>query len=104
MDLSAAKALLTEGVVPPKILVLYGSLRARSYSKFLAYEFARVLDLLGADVHVFDPQGLPMKDDVSEKHPRVQELRRLSQWSEGQVWVVSCGQLLWVEGAWRVID
>ena len=87
LDLSGAKALLSEGVAPPKILVLYGSLRQRSYSKLLAYEFARVLDLLGCDVHVFDPQGLPMKDDVSEKHERVQELRRLSQWSEGQVWV-----------------
>ena len=82
LDLSGAKALLGEGVSPPKILIIYGSLRSRSYSKLLAFEFARVLDLLGADVHVFDPRGLPMKDDVSVQHPRVQELRRLSMWSE----------------------
>jgi hypothetical protein len=87
LDLSGAQALLRDGVAPPKILVLYGSLRSRSYSKLLAFEMARVLDLLGADVHVFDPSGLPMKDDRSENHPRVQEIRRLSQWSEGQVWV-----------------
>lgn len=87
LDLSGARALLSEGVSPPRILVLYGSLRSRSYSKLLAYEMARVLDLLGCEVHVFDPQELPMKDDSSEQHPRVQELRRLAQWSEGQVWV-----------------
>lgn len=72
---------------PINVLVLYGSLRTRSYSKFLAYEFARILDSLGADVRVFNPDGLPVKDDVSHDHPKVQELRNLSTWSEAQIWV-----------------
>ena len=56
---------------PPRILVLYGSLRSRSYSKLLAYEFARILEHLGADVRVYDPAGLPMKDGVSDQNPKV---------------------------------
>ncbi|KAL3149490.1 hypothetical protein ABBQ32_002272 [Trebouxia sp. C0010 RCD-2024] len=71
----------------PKVLILYGSLRERSYSKFAAYEFARILDVLGAQVRIYDPAGLPMKDEVSDKHEKVQELRFLSVWSEAQVWV-----------------
>eukprot|EP00877_Chromochloris_zofingiensis_P010341 jgi/Chrzof1/5560/Cz16g07170.t1 len=71
---------------PPKILVLYGSLRERSYSKLLSYEFARILEFLGCDVRVYDPRGLPMKDETSDDHPKVQELRQLSTWSEGHVW------------------
>jgi arsenical resistance protein ArsH len=35
----------------------------------------------------FDPHGLPLPDDAPVSHPKVQELRDLSQWSEGQVWV-----------------
>ncbi|KAG0326740.1 hypothetical protein BG000_001254 [Podila horticola] len=70
-----------------QVLVLYGSLRERSFSRLLAFEFARILDHLGADVRVFDPTGLPMKDGVSENHPKVQELRDLSQWSHAHVWV-----------------
>lgn len=72
---------------PVNVLVLYGSLRERSFSRLLAYEFARILDHLGADVRVFDPTGLPVKDGVSEKHPKVQELRELSNWSHAHVWV-----------------
>ncbi|KAG0368256.1 flavoprotein-like protein [Gamsiella multidivaricata] len=72
---------------PINVLVLYGSLRERSFSRLLAYEFARILDRLGADVRVFDPTGLPVKDGVSENHPKVQELRELSQWSHAHVWV-----------------
>ncbi|KAF8934952.1 hypothetical protein BGZ47_010124 [Haplosporangium gracile] len=72
---------------PIQVLVLYGSLRKRSFSRLLAFEFARILDHLGADVRVFNPEGLPMKDDVSENHPKVQELRELSQWSHAHVWV-----------------
>ena len=72
---------------PPKVLILYGSLRERSYSKFAAHEFARILDVLGAQVRIYDPAGLPMKDEVSDKHEKVQELRFLSVWSEAQVWV-----------------
>lgn len=71
---------------PPRILILYGSLRARSYSKFLSLEAARLLEALGAEVRVFDPAGLPLPDDAPVEHPKVQELRALSTWSEGQVW------------------
>jgi arsenic resistance protein ArsH len=70
----------------PRILLLYGSLRERSYSRFLTLEAARVLEALGADTHIFDPSGLPLPDAVSPDHHKVQELRDLSSWSEGQVW------------------
>ncbi|KAF9994074.1 hypothetical protein BGZ80_002787 [Entomortierella chlamydospora] len=72
---------------PIKVLVLYGSLRERSFSRLLSYEISRILDRLGADVRVFDPTGLPVKDGVSENHPKVQELRELSRWSHAHVWV-----------------
>lgn len=73
---------------PPKILVLYGSLRKRAISKLLAYEFARVLEYLGAEVRVFDPSGLPMLDEEREsKHPKVVEIKALFEWSESQMWV-----------------
>lgn len=71
---------------PPRILLLYGSLRERSYSRFLTLEAERVLRHLGAETRVFDPAGLPMPDSVSADHPKVRELRELSHWSEGQVW------------------
>jgi len=70
-----------------KVLVLYGSLRSRSYSKLLAFEASRILFRLGCDVRVYDPAGLPVKDDVQHSHPKVQELRDLSRWSDGQVWI-----------------
>ena len=70
----------------PRILLLYGSLRDRSYSRFLAQEAARLLEAFGADPRIFDPHGLPLPDAVSADHPKVQELRSLSEWSEGQVW------------------
>ncbi|KAH8904070.1 arsenate resistance ArsH [Coniochaeta sp. PMI_546] len=70
-----------------RILVLYGSLRSRSYSRLLAYEAARILFRLGCDVRVYNPAGLPQKDDVQHDHPKVQELRELSKWSDGHVWV-----------------
>ncbi|KAK4699360.1 arsenical resistance protein ArsH, partial [Phenoliferia sp. Uapishka_3] len=69
-----------------KLLVLYGSLRQRSFSKLTAFEASRILDRLGADVRVFDPQGLPMKDGTSETHEKVVELRDLCEWSDGQFW------------------
>ena len=73
---------------PPRILILYGSLRSRSFSRFLAYEFARILEMLGAECRVYDPRELPPHDvEVSVLHPKVTELRELSEWSEGQVWV-----------------
>ncbi len=71
---------------PPRILMLYGSLRERSFSRFLTEEGARILTHLGADVRIFDPMLLPMAGSVSEDHPKVQELRELCLWSEGQVW------------------
>ena len=71
---------------PPRILLLYGSLRERSYSRLLTEEAARLLQALGAEPRIFDPHGLPMPDDAPEDHPKVQELRDLAQWSEGMVW------------------
>ena len=70
----------------PRILLLYGSLRECSYSKLLTLEAERILRRFGAETRVFDPHGLPMVDSVSPEHPKVQELRELSLWSEGQVW------------------
>lgn len=70
-----------------KVLVLYGSLRKRSYSKLLAYEVSRILFRLGCDVRVYDPDGLPIKDDEQHNHPKVQELRDLSRWSDGHFWI-----------------
>lgn len=71
----------------PRILILYGSVRQVSYSRLLAMEAKRLLEHFGAEVKVFDPSGLPLPDDAPVSHPKVQELRDLSQWSEGQVWV-----------------
>jgi arsenical resistance protein ArsH len=70
----------------PRILLLYGSLRQRSFSRFATMEAARLLDSFGADSRIFDPSGLPLPDDAPAEHPKVQELRELSAWSEGQVW------------------
>jgi arsenic resistance protein ArsH len=72
---------------PPKILVLYGSLRESSFSRKLAYEFARLLELVGCDVRVYDPRGLPVRDPELENHVKVQEIRALTVWSDGHVWV-----------------
>jgi arsenic resistance protein ArsH len=71
---------------PPRILLLYGSLRARAYSRLLVEEAARILQRLGCETRIFDPRDLPMPDAVPPEHPKVQELRALSAWSEGQVW------------------
>jgi arsenic resistance protein ArsH len=70
----------------PRILLLYGSLRERSYSRLLTLEAERILKHFGAETRVFDPHGLPMVDSCAPDHPKVQELRALSAWSEGQVW------------------
>lgn len=71
---------------PPRILFLYGSLRERSYSRLLAEEAARIITNMGAEVKFFHPHELPLRGQVEETHTKVQELRELSQWSEGQVW------------------
>ena len=71
---------------PPRILLLYGSLRERSYSRLVTEEAARLLQAMGAETRIFDPSGLPLPDATPENHPKVQELRELAQWSEGMVW------------------
>lgn len=71
---------------PPRILLLYGSLRERSYSKLLSLEAARLLTAMGAEVRLFDPAGLPLPDSVPDSHPRVQALRDATTWCEGMVW------------------
>ena len=70
----------------PRILLLYGSLRPTSYSRLVTLEAERILRHFGAETRVFDPLGLPLADSVTADHPKVAELRRLSEWSEGQVW------------------
>ncbi len=70
----------------PRILLLYGSTRERSFSRLLTQEAARILTLMGAEALIFDPSGLPLPDDAPEDHPKVKELRDLVLWSEGQVW------------------
>ncbi|MCG9759884.1 arsenical resistance protein ArsH [Pseudoalteromonas sp. Isolate6] len=70
----------------PRILLLYGSLRERSFSRLVIEESARLLTHMGAEVKIFDPEGLPQTDTGDENHPKVQELRELMIWSEGQVW------------------
>ncbi|SIO23566.1 arsenical resistance protein ArsH [Paraburkholderia phenazinium] len=70
----------------PRILLLFGSLRPTSYSRLLTLEAARILRHFGAETRVFDPHGLPLVDSVPADHPKVVELRQLSEWSEGHVW------------------
>jgi len=70
----------------PRILLLYGSVRERSYSRLASEEAARLLQAMGAETQTFDPRGLPLPDDAPDSHPKVQQLRQLSQWAEGMVW------------------
>jgi arsenic resistance protein ArsH len=70
----------------PRILLLYGSLRPRSFSRLLTLEAQRLLHALGAETRIFNPEGLPLPDGHPESHPKVQELRDLAAWSEGMVW------------------
>ncbi|SEG44432.1 arsenical resistance protein ArsH [Oceanospirillum linum] len=71
---------------PPRILLLYGSLRERSFSRLVIEESARLLTRMGAEVRIFNPEGLPQTDTEDRSHPKVQELIELMMWSEGQVW------------------
>lgn len=70
----------------PRILLLYGSLRERSYSRLVIEEAARLLAFFGAEAKIFDPKGLPQPDTEDDAHPKVRELRDLMIWSEGQIW------------------
>jgi len=70
----------------PRFLLLYGSLREKSYSRLLTMEAARLLEAMGGEVKIFDPQGLPLPDTEPETHPKVRELRELAEWAEGMVW------------------
>lgn len=87
LDTDIAARLGMEGQPPVRILLLYGSLRERSYSRLLVEEAARLLQRFGAETRIFDPRGLPHADDVGVKnHPKVKELLELSLLSEGHVW------------------
>jgi arsenic resistance protein ArsH len=91
LDLNVAQArpALSLGVdhPPPRILLLYGSLRERSFSRLAVEEAARLLRFFGAETRIFDPSDLPLPDQVKgDDHPAVHELRELSLWSQGQVW------------------
>lgn len=70
----------------PRFLLLYGSLRTRSYSRLLTEEAARLLRALGGETRIFDPTGLPLADGAPDDHPKVRELRTLAHWAEGMVW------------------
>lgn len=70
----------------PRFLLLYGSLRERSYSRLLTFEAARLLRAMGGETRIFDPAGLPLPDAVPDDHPKVQELREAAAWAEGMVW------------------
>jgi len=87
LDISTADTLVQPTVThKPRILLLYGSNRVRSYSRLLSEEAARLLEQFGAETRIFNPSGLPLPDDAPEDHPKVQELRELVLWSEGMVW------------------
>lgn len=78
---------LGDDMRPPRILLLYGSLRERSFSRLAVEEAARVLQFFGAETRIFDPSDLPLPDQIGDDdHPAVAELREHSLWSEGQVW------------------
>jgi len=71
---------------PPRILLLYGSVRECSYSRLASEEAARLLEAMGCETRTFNPSGLPLPDDAPESHPKVAELRMLAAWAEGMVW------------------
>ena len=71
---------------PPRILLLYGSVRERSYSRLASEEAARLLEAMGCETQTFNPSGLPLPDDAPDTHPKVAELRTLAGWAEGMVW------------------
>ncbi|OTA16816.1 arsenical resistance protein ArsH [Xenorhabdus vietnamensis] len=66
-EISAQRFSVIELKHPPRILMLYGSVRERSYSRLATEEAARLLETMGAEVHIFNPSGLPLPDDAP--HP-----------------------------------
>jgi arsenic resistance protein ArsH len=70
----------------PRILLLYGSVRERSYSRLASEEAACLLEAMGCETKTFNPSGLPLPDDAPDTHPKVAELRTLAEWAEGMVW------------------
>ena len=73
----------------PRILLLYGSLRPRSYSRLATEEAARLLHLFGAEIRIFDPSDMPFPDQIAgDDHPAIHELREHAMWSEGMVWCI----------------
>ena len=87
LDLPSLDKLGTDDLThKPRILLLYGSNRERSFSRLLTHEAARLLETFSCETRIFDPSGLPLPDDAPDTHPKVQELRDLVVWSEGQVW------------------
>ncbi len=79
-------SVVTSSKLAPKFLLLYGSVREKSYSRLLTMEAARLLEAMGGEVKIFDPRGLPLPDSEPDTHPKVQELRNLAEWAEGMVW------------------
>ena len=71
---------------PPRILLLYGSNRERSYSRLAVLEAGRILERFGCEVKIFHPKGLPLPEDADTQYPKVKELHELLAWSEGMVW------------------
>lgn len=86
VSITTSKLTADEPDHAPRILMLYGSVRERSFSRFATEEAARLLTAMGAEVRIFNPSGLPLPDDAPETHPKVAELRELVLWSEGMVW------------------
>ncbi len=83
---NAAQLLCPPLTHAPRFLLLYGSVRTRSFSRLLTEEAARILTVMGGEVKIFNPSGMPLPDDAPETHPKVVELRSLSEWAEGMVW------------------
>src|SRR5690606_2224243 len=76
----------TPGEHKPRILLLYGSLRQRSFSRSVTEEAARLLQAMGAETRLYNPAGLPLPDREDVSHPKVAELRDLVACGEGMVW------------------
>ena len=85
-DINIEKFTLKASQHKPRILLLYGSLREVSYSRLVVEESARLLNAMGAETRIYNPEGLPLPDGDDVTHPKVAELRDLMEWSEGQVW------------------